>query len=379
MCSEEESNMKKLNVSPKKTLCANDDSPFMYFGWPSVTRLPDGTLAMVTSGFRLEHVCPFGKGVICYSRDEGRSWTAPAVIIDTPLDDRDSGITPFAGGRRVIFTSFNNTTAFQRRVNAKRHFAQSPLVRAKADLIDAYLNYVDVQGNADKYLGSTYCISEDGGYAFGDVKVAPITSPHGPCELNDGRLMWVGRRFSEDDSFDEGDEPYIQAYMLGDDDKWHYLSSIENIRDEYGILNSCEPHAIQLPNGKIIVHIRVQRGGEHRVFTIYQSESTDGGATFTKPRKLLDDLGGSPAHLMLHSSGKLISVYGYREQPYGIRAMISADGGATWEIDNVITADGQSGDLGYPATVELKDGSLLTLYYENTDGCSRIMQNVWRI
>lgn len=371
--------MKKLDVSPKQVLCANDDSPFMYFGWPSVTRLPDGALAMVTSGFRLEHVCPFGKGVICYSRDEGKSWTAPAVIIDTPLDDRDSGITPFAGGKRVIFTSFNNTTAFQRKVNAKRHFAQSPLVRAEADLIDAYLNYVDVQGSAEKYLGSTYCISEDGGYSFGDVKVAPITSPHGPCELNDGRLMWVGRRFSEDDSFDEGDEPYIQAYVLGDDDNWHYLSSIENICDDYGILNSCEPHAIQLPDGKIIVHIRVQRGGEHRVFTIYQSESTDGGVTFTKPRKLLDDLGGSPAHLMLHSSGKLISVYGYREKPYGIRAMISADGGATWDADNIITDDGQSGDLGYPATVELKDGSLLTLYYENTDGCSRIMQNVWRI
>lgn len=371
--------MKYVDTQPKQVLCANDDSPFMYFGWPSVTRLPDGTLAMATSGLRLEHICPFGKGIVCYSRDEGKSWTAPAIVMDTPLDDRDSGIVPFAKGKRVIFTSFNNTTAFQRRVNARRHFNESPVVRAKADLIDAYLNYIDVQGDAERYVGSTYRLSEDGGYTFGKIGISPVTSPHGPCELLDGSLLWVGRRFSKDDSFDDGSVPYIQVYRLGANDEWEYVSSIENIYDEHGILMSCEPHAIQLPDGRIIVHIRVQRGGEHRVFTIYQSESLDGGKTFSKPRALLGELGGSPAHLMWHSSGRLVSVYGYREAPYGIRAMISDDGGKTWTTDYVIDDQGQSGDLGYPATVELKDGSLLTLYYENRDGVSRIMYNVWKL
>ena len=99
----------------------------------------------------------------------------------------------------------------------------------------------------------------------------------------------------------------------------------------------------------------------------------------TKLVALLGELGGSPAHLMWHSSGRLVSVYGYREAPYGIRAMISDDGGKTWTTDYVIDDQGQSGDLGYPATVELKDGSLLTLYYENRDGVSRIMYNVWKL
>ena len=40
------------------------------FNWPSVARLPDGRIAAVCSGFRLGHVCPFGKAVICYSSDE---------------------------------------------------------------------------------------------------------------------------------------------------------------------------------------------------------------------------------------------------------------------------------------------------------------------
>ena len=53
--------MKQLNTLPKTVTCANSDSLFMYFAWPSVTRLQDGRLAMVASGLRLEHICPFGR------------------------------------------------------------------------------------------------------------------------------------------------------------------------------------------------------------------------------------------------------------------------------------------------------------------------------
>ena len=373
--------MKNVNTQPKETMCANSDSLFMYFGWPSVTRLPDGTLAMVTSGLRLGHICPFGKAVISYSRDEGKTWTRPAVVIDTPLDDRDSGIVPFGNGR-VIFTSFNNTTLAQRNWNRHRRFHENPVERAKGDLIDAYLNYIETKDpDVNRFVGSTYCMSEDGGYTFGEVKIAPVTSPHGPCELSDGTLLWVGRRFSKDDAFDDGSIPYIQVAKLNEKDEFEVISSIENIYDAHGIVLSCEPHAIQLPSGKIIVHIRVQRydADKQRTFTIYQSESTDGGKTFSKPRRLLGALGGSPAHLMLHSSGKLISVYGYREEPHGIRVMFSDDEGETWDADWILDASGTNQDLGYPASVELKDGSILTLYYENVGGVSCIKHNVWKL
>ena len=45
----------------------------------------------------------------------------------------------------------------------------------------------------------------------------------------------------------------------------------------------------------------------------------------------------------------------------------------------MLDAEGPSGDLGYPATVERRDGSLLTVYYENTGGQSRILQKIWRL
>jgi hypothetical protein len=371
-------NVKSVDAQEKKVICANEDSPFLYFGWPSITRLPDGTLAMAASGLRLEHVCPFGKGIVSYSRDEGETWTAPAVVMDTPLDDRDCGLTCFGKGR-VMLTSFNNTTAFQRRVNAGRHRSESEAERAKANLIDAYLHYVDVLGMQARYIGSTYRISEDGGYGFGPIGKSPVTAPHGPCRLLDGSLLYVGRRFSQDDSFDDGAQPYIQCWRLNEADTWVYGASIENVADSHGGLLSCEPHAIQLPDGKILVHIRVQRSGAHPVFTIYQSESTDGGQTFTKPHPILGERGGAPAHLLLHSSGVLISAYGYREAPYGVRLMFSRDGGEQWDTDYVLDAQGISGDLGYPATVERTDGSLLSVYYENVGGRSQIMQKIWRM
>jgi hypothetical protein len=142
----------------------------------------------------------------------------------------------------------------------------------------------------------------------------------------------------------------------------------------------CEPHSIQLPDGKILTHIRVQIGGENPIFTIYQSESDDGGKTWTEPVALLDRNGGAPAHLLRHSSGVLISTYGYRNAPYGIRAMFSKDGGKSWDTGYEVWNEGVNSDLGYPATVELQDGSLLTVFYAKTseDSPAVIMQQLWR-
>ncbi len=72
--------------------------------------------------------------------------------------------------------------------------------------------------------------------------------------------------------------------------------------------------------------------------------------------------------MLLHSSGVLIGVYSYRNLPFGIRVMFSYNEGETWDYGNVIfehsaTEMGAGQDLGYPTTVELHDGSLLTVFY----------------
>jgi len=367
--------MKKLD-SVKSVVCAQEHGMFRYFAWPSVTRLPDGTLAAACSGFRLAHVCPFGKVVICYSRDEGKTWSLPMTAIDTPLDDRDAGLTVFGDGR-VFLSSFTLGGEYY---SVKRE----PNAIAPYDAFTAAaLDYAYALDEPEKYLGATYRISEDGGYTFGPILTSPVSTPHGPIRLNDGSLLYVGRRHSQTNTWKDTEPPALQVWQLNEKDEWEKLADIPNIFDEHGWLLSCEPHAIQLPDGKIIVLIRVQRN-DPRVFSLYQCESTDGGRSFTQPHQVLSDLGGAPAHLLLHSSGRLIASYGYREHPYGIRIMFSDDGGNTWDTDYILEDESPCHDTGYPATVELRDGSLLTVYYTafytpGKPAVSSIFQRVWRL
>ena len=44
--------------------------------------------------------------------------------------------------------------------------------------------------------------------------------------------------------------------------------------------------------------------------------------------------------------------------------MVSRDGGESWDYDLILRDDGSDGDLGYPSSVELADGSIFTVYYQ---------------
>jgi len=132
--------MKIIIKETLKTICSNENGLHRYFGWPSVAKLQNGSLAMVASGFRLTHICPFGKVILCRSYDEGKTWGAPEIIMDTCLDDRDGGIMTF-GDNGVIVTTFNNAISFQRQYQGNSEYRKG------------YLDEVSVMPNAEKYLG----------------------------------------------------------------------------------------------------------------------------------------------------------------------------------------------------------------------------------
>lgn len=355
--------MRIIKSSTPRIIISNPHSHHNYFGWPTVAKLQNGKIAVVASGFRRRHVCPFGKAVISYSEDGGETYTPPAPIIDTVLDDRDGGILAF-GESGVIVTSFNNTTAFQRRND-------------ESDAYDlSYLDTVDPQEEADA-LGATFRISQDRGVTFGALHKSPVSSPHGPLELPDGTLLWVGYRFSPNDTPQPG--ACIEAHRIYPDGTMEYVGRIENVTIDGAEPLSCEPHAVLLDDGTLLAHIRVEQG-RPRIFTIWQSESRDGGKTWSKPVSLLPLNGGSPPHILKHSSGVLICTYGYRQPPYGIKAMFSRDNGRTWDHGYDVYVNNVSSDLGYPSSVELDDGSILTVFYahpgENEPAV--IMQQKWQ-
>ena len=72
--------------------------------------------------------------------------------------------------------------------------------------------------------------------------------------------------------------------------------------------------------------------------------------------------------------------YGHRRPPFGNQARISEDG-QTWSEPMVISDDGSGGDLGYPSTVQVDDGSLVTVWYEKMKGSPRavLRQARWTI
>ena len=73
--------------------------------------------------------------------------------------------------------------------------------------------------------------------------------------------------------------------------------------------------------------------------------------------------------------------YGYRLAPFGQRVAFSHDDGVTWDHDWIVRDDGPDSDLGYPSSVELDDGSLLTVCYQKVPGdrkCS-LLWSRWRM
>ena len=62
-------------------------------------------------------------------------------------------------------------------------------------------------------------------------------------------------------------------------------------------------------------------------------------------------------------------------------ARISEDHGQSWSEPMIISGDGTGGDLGYPSTVELADGTLLSVWYEAMKGRPKavLRQARWKL
>jgi sialidase-1 len=137
-----------------------------------------------------------------------------------------------------------------------------------------------------------------------------------------------------------------------------------NAFDPLGHYNFYETTLLQLSSGKIVALHRVHQVGEYEFgWYLYQTESLDDGRTWTPPVKT--PMWGGPANLIRLQSGSLLAVYGYRRPPFGVRACLSHDDGKTWDIAHefIIDADGIDADIGYPNSVQLKDGTIFTAWY----------------
>jgi hypothetical protein len=155
---------------------------------------------------------------------------------------------------------------------------------------------------------------------------------------------------------------------------WHFLGWMTG--EPIGV-RSVMPTTVQVSDSHLVsaMRRRIDRGlgGERPPVTenwIDAYESKDNGITWNFLSKVGEtDRGkhnGNPPALIRLCDGRLVAAYGYRGIPYGIRARISKDNGATWGSVFYLRDDGGTWDLGYCRMLQRPDEKIVTVYYYNT-------------
>jgi hypothetical protein len=101
-----------------------------------------------------------------------------------------------------------------------------------------------------------------------------------------------------------------------------------------------------------------EESGDHMMLM----ESSDNGITWGSPRTVTS-YGEPHGHLLELSDGRLLCTYASYHLPYGIYAIISNDGGKTWDTEHPVhLASSLTVYVGWPTSVQLPDGDILTAY-----------------
>ncbi len=346
---------KNADIIETRVICKQPDR---YIGWPTITKTSSGELLAVFSGNRDDHVCPYGITQLIRSNDNGKTWTEPVIINNTPLDDRDAGILETKNGTWLV--SWFTSMAFDN----ERNYVENPGWKRHREKLNKNL--------INKWLGNWTRRSTDKGKTWEDPIKQLVTAPHGPIELADGRLLYVGTANLN------GEKKLAAEESIDDGKSWKLLSTISIPKNE-SIDPYSEPHVIEMPDGKLVAMFRYQPSERKNSF-LRQTESYDGGKTWTETYKT--KIWGYPPHLLRLNNGWLLLSYGVRKTPYSERVCISKDGGKTWDIENeIILSLSESADLGYPASIQLDDGSILTIYYQIDKAGEKtsLMQTNWKL
>ena len=296
---------------------------------------------------RVTHHDPTSKAVLLRSTDGGRTWN-PRAKTTIAAGDReainDPAIRQLRDGTLVL-------TYFKWRCGKER---EAPL--------DS-LSLSCLEGENCVWTTGTYTVrSADGGRTWeGPVRVpAPTgdeTAVSDPViELPDGELLIPLYGWG-------AGEKYHSAIMRSSDGGRTWGGHTIVFKDSANQTDFCEPSLLYLPSGKLICMHRVHTQEPSRYYYLFQSDSHDLGRTWAPPRQTA--MWGHPPYLLRLKSGTLFCIYGYRREPYGIRACLSHDEGGTWDIANecVLRSDGINADVGYPYAVQLPDGAVFAVWY----------------
>ncbi len=363
----------KVNVPQEQqtVVWRHHDSIYNYNGWPSVCTDENGTLYATVSGFRIQHVDPNGKNIMVISRDRGETWSNPIIINDSYLDDRDTGIISLGGGKMVA-------TWFSCRVGKDYIYGHhmADFDRRDSETIRGTVLALDWLEPEQQVGGAYVATSDDYGMSWSKPIPVPMTAPHGANVCEDGTLIYLGKDFAPGPD----GESKIYSYTSTDCGKTWERGGCVPLPADLEWWNMHEPHVAQMKSGRLIGAIRVHGRNADPADTCYVTYSDDMGKTWTMPEFI--GIAGLPPHVCVHSSGAVILSYACRiPGKKSEAAFVSYDEGKTWTENYIIAEDIPFCDHGYPATVELADGSLFTVYYQAYPGDTHtsVLGTKWKL
>ena len=194
--------------------------------------------------------------------------------------------------------------------------------------------------------------SGDGGFTWTEVQAdfSPVitkigkVSPHGAMFIYDNQLLMpVYNR--------EG------AFLLCSKDKgfsWEIYS-------QTGAAGMQEPYVIETQDKSLLAVMRTSDKKWEKATVI----SRFTGSEWTEPEAITEPM-QHPASLLLLQDGRVLLTYGDRNPEQNrILLKYSSDYGLTWSKEIQLGEKFGSCDFGYPSTVEMSPGKLLTVFYVN--------------
>ncbi len=219
------------------------------------------------------------------------------------------------------------------------------------------------------FLGGYLVRSTDGGKTWSDAIYPPSIPPEinynaygqkvpaynrgALYEAKDGRVLWIVAAYDSTRK--------TSNYLLTSRDKgltWKFTGEVA--KDPKILFN--EASVYETPKGDIVGFLRTANFDDQAVI----ARSKDGGKTFK-----WESMGfqGHPLNALRLPDNRVLLTYGYRHQPFGIRARIlnaeCTDFKTAPEI--VLRTDGGNGDIGYTWPVQLDRNRVLVVYYFNKD------------
>lgn len=366
-----------MNIKEHQTIYRDGE----YVAFPNLAHLPDGSvicafrhaLERQKEFGRVTHIDPTARDVFVVSRDGGKTFDSELnVIVDDPdMSDQDPCVNVLTDGR-IIVTYFR--WALVPVGKGPETWGEDLFKRFGRTLHNRYDCYSD---------GVCYSISDDNGTTWRQMSVLKPdgfvkgTAVRGNIvEMPDGSLLlpFYGAKHLNELS---------RVGLMKSDDRgesWYTFSEMGF--DPTGEKNYLEPNLYRTESGRLIGLFRTQSDFlipgvdfEKTYLNLHIAVSEDDGRTFA-PVEEIDGLwGSSPFHALRLNSGKVLVTYGYRRQPFGIRAKL-----CDAELSDLATAeelilrdDAPNGDLGYPHSLQLADGTILVSYYiSGDDGIRKI-------